>query len=145
MRPVPLQYSQFIEAGYNRVTLTGDINTDIGIICEDLRASLHEAVELARVQATEVSSEYNHFSFGTGTLEGANVSMDFISRRPELPAETTARLAKEEAERAKKEATLRKSRNRDLEKIRALALKHNLPLAITEGPHAHEANVGNQS
>ena len=142
MRQIALKYPLFVEAGYEDIQLTGDIDSDINTICENLRSSLHAAIEDARTEALEVSSEYDRILFKPGRISGAGVSLDLYATRQETPEEISIRVEQERKAEEKRLATVRRARAKDIEKIRELATKHNLPLAIvSEGEPEAESTT----
>ena len=133
MQTPPLKYGMYLEIEPERLTFTGNIADDINMICDDLRQKLSAAVDECRVDAAGVSSEYGRIIF-SDKQDGAFIALDLYAMRPETETERQERLEKERKIQLKKEATRLRARTKDLEMIRKLATKHNLPLEIRTEP-----------
>jgi len=121
-----------MELDSETVTLTGNVLTDIDIVCDDLRRRMREAAEQMRADVLEYSPEYTMLSFVQGRQDSALVWLNMVAGRPETSEEIKARLEKERKAEIRKQKTVLAARERDLKTIRDLAVKHNLPLQINQ-------------
>lgn len=158
MTNIPLNFQIYSEVGYDDLTLPeGDIHDIIEFLCQNLRQNLYQAIEDAKLEAMEKSSEYTNISFKPGLLSAPSFSCNIIATRTETSKEIEERLVKEQKDKIKKELLLQKAKEKDLRTIQRLYRKHNIttPMAmgpgdsqphITNGHHTeNETNAGNKS
>jgi len=134
-----------LEVDSGSLILSGNISTDIDLICNDLRRRLHEQVEEARAEALQDWPDHTMFSFAPGRQDSASAWFNMITERPETTEEIEARLAKERKAEIRKQKAKLAAREKDLKTIRELAIKHNLPLQINQEALSGAIPAGDQA
>jgi F0F1-type ATP synthase epsilon subunit len=144
MTNIPLTFPIYYEVGYDNLTLPeGDIHDIIEFLCQNLRQNLYQAIEDAKLEAMEKSSEYTNLSFKPGFLDGPFLNCVILATRTETAKEIEERLVKEQKNKIKKELLLQKAKEKDLRTIQSLYKKHNITTPMAMGPGDLQPHITN--